>query len=635
MNIFSFIVSPCSGWAETPSFPAQMLVQKLYDNMPFYFDYLTHSPAFMAELKNPVEQDQMTEIHNYFKTIHRLPELRFSESRADFFLQDTEAERLAKTTEEPNSPIDFNVGLANEKFIELDIPFLMQLLTHEFGHKLGAKGNQTAMDSLATKVAAYFKAYTSSLKVSEQQMFHALSLPINWFQLPHQLPYRIGSRLRPHNLMLVQDLNGKMQDLTDIIIGDVASSAGDLWPAGDTRDKAFTDIQIYFYGWDKASDGKITARSIEQKRLQPDSGPIYSFQNEVYGKTVRHAQQLVIVLEPEQRPVVQGGTAASLDFLSTIHTELVEESPGHYRLILPDMDSKEPLRLRLTTGQGPVILEAEKSDSSSKPLTFLFQIPKIGSNEFIEIHSVVDAAQTQKFLDKFYWFAINKKDSPSKNKKLRSLQMEVNNQFIDLAAGSDIWSRWGATSLKVELPNKNKIRQIRFVWNFTRKHFESYKLRRPFIYNPIEQSHVASHGGFGEEFAYEDVMYEDVVTENELQQDGHLLTVPMYFQPQHITVQETARYMMHSGSFFMSHIALPVTTHHIKGEDLGHRRLVDILVTDENLETTSLMQSMEPLHVSFSASGLSPCEEFMLKRQHYDHSMFKNVKGRRKPWVME
>lgn len=613
------------------------LIEELYANFPYYVEYLSETADFYSNL-SPHEQQQLLNLRLYLKNQRQLPELHFTEDRQQFYLQENEPERMAKTTQEEWSPIEFNASMLADESMKITIPLMIQILIHELGHKLNESHLQADIDSLATKASLYFKAYTSEFKVGNIK-FHALSLPIRWFPWVTPMEYGVSNRHRPNSAIFSEIPEQGFLSLTRAIYERLNQVSGAYWAAGDTQPQAFTDKQTYIYGWDVSRDRQISALVKVQKRLQPKDGKIFNFDYEVYGKSVYLDQHLVMTVSEDQQQLdIQTAPSGLLDLENTIQTSMQQEG-RFYKLELPQNNLEEGLLLRLMTDQGPVLLAPEKSTDGAGPLVFRFQVSPNRAPGFIEIHSVVKSDGTFQFLDKFYWYATGSEmGSRFVNKaQARFMQMQVNTKWKKIKMENGfIRNRWGETAIRIQLQKYKKIRHIRLVWQMSRKHYQSHRLKQPYINNPFEQRYVQARGYFGGEHAVEYEFYEDVITEKQLQQGGRTLTIPLEFYPKHIKSDHTASYMMYMGGIMGSYTT-QVTTQNILAEDLGDRQLVDILVTDENMETTSLVKEGQVLSFAFNKSGLSECEEYLLKRKQYYEFSDLNVKGsrrNRKPWTM-
>lgn len=628
-----------------PKFDQQPLIEELFHNMPFYIEYLAETPAFVSILSEG-EKERLRLLVNYFHTIKRLPELDFSQPRSQFFLEPypgepEEGEKIAKTDIDEYSPIAFNMEKIDAESIRFDIPFGIQTLIHEFGHKLpDSKKQQGVLDSLATKAGVYFKAYTKELKISQRWSIQSLSLPINWFYWPlmNDPYFQTSYRRRPNTIIFLKNESTGYESLTDSIYERVTDNTGALWPARETREEAFTDSQMHLDGWEITAKGIITTSVRNQKRLQSNKGPRNPHVFEAYGKSIETVHQIQAQFFPEKNSMDLSVAPKDRQNLGiAVRTVLEKESDTAYRLTLPDYKSDEPTVLRLTTAQGLITIPMEKDTNS-----FYFTIPKKGSAQFVEIQSVQSASQGIQFLDRAYWFAIG--NAPGRETKAKFMQMEINKKILQhdstkwrqIKGGQSLMNSWGPTQFRIRLEKYRKIRQIRLIWAIHRLHFESHNLRHPHIFDPLQQRHVYAEGHFGSQYAEEYDIFERIFPEGMIQQymqDPRTLTLQFDIRPKHIKEYSKTQYMMNTGWFFRDHVET-VTTHHIKGKDTGNWQLLDVIVTDENLESTSLLA--EPISISFTNSGYSEhCEKWLLHREQYYDFDSVQVKGRRKPWKLD
>lgn len=82
--------------------------------------------------------------------------LRFSWRNEDFILKEGEPARTAKVTED----VWFNLNILNDPKNSFDFLGLVQLIFHEFGHKIDVqKKNQDAIDRVAAKIKNYLRPY--------------------------------------------------------------------------------------------------------------------------------------------------------------------------------------------------------------------------------------------------------------------------------------------------------------------------------------------------------------------------------------------------------------------------------------------------------------------------------------------
>lgn len=598
--------------------PQEPLFTELLTNMPFYLSYLAGNAQFFVNL-NPVERDQFKLLQEHLNHQDYRLKVDFSLPRSEFILESGQAERLAKTPSWSGAPIYINSGLLKDQ--QLDIPFVIQLLIHELGRKLGEKEVPGALDALATKASIYFKAYVQVLKVSDKKSLHILSLPIEWFfWKTESRGFRLEPRRRPNTVVLLNSADGSFQSLTEPVLTQFEKSLGDYLPIGLRRDDTFADSQIVFHGADSV-DGKISLRARNQKKLQKKAQvkDRWGFPEESFYQTVTQDRQLLVFYtEAQDELTIQVNSSVEEDLKHSIRTSLKQQD-GSYQLTLPELPTDPSFKLQLSTGLGPILLSPEPSTDSGAPLSFRFQIPERGLSEFVEIHTVLDGKKKTQFLDKAYWFAIRKSNEIAPIKKIEKLQMRVGTDWRDVDAESEnpFYNRWGKTDIRLQLQSSKKIRQVRLKWGFARYHYKAEDLNRPQFFEPMGPTDLVVRGKAGHEYAIEKDVYEETFTEGELSQENQTLQVPVSFEPKHLMSLSFAN-VTHRISHFLT-LNSRKTFHEIKGEDMGSRELLDIFVTDENLETTSLLQGEKPPRFYFNRTGRSPCEEIMSERSYADH----------------
>lgn len=124
----------------------------------FYLNFAAGEPSFLKQL-GAAEKEQFQGILAVAMKLPSGPKFIFSDKPSDFILSPGEPERSAKTTEVLTDPIWINTRKLNGDSPQIDYLSVIQLLVHELGHKLGARKNQSAVDSFATKLRAYLAAY--------------------------------------------------------------------------------------------------------------------------------------------------------------------------------------------------------------------------------------------------------------------------------------------------------------------------------------------------------------------------------------------------------------------------------------------------------------------------------------------
>ena len=599
-------------------FHQEVLFRELLPQMSYYLEYFRQIGPSASNL-SPAESGQLNQLIEVLRD--RSHSLNFSAPREEFTLKPGEPERVAKTTSVPGEPIDINSGMLSERSIELDIPMTIQLLIHELGHKLQDQKDQAVVDGLATKVSAFFKAYTQAVQIAPDWKMHILSLPINWFYFSQPQWGYETYRLRPNSAVFFENATTGFESATDDVIGTMSGAAGVL-NATHAAGEVFTDHQTYLYAAEAKDGGAVSLIARQEKRLQPRDPRRMTYDQEVFRKSVRNDQTLVFRLRPDNKsfqidvqPTVQQNMAES------VPSQLEQLSPQEFRVVLPDIKGSQKPSLLVSTSQGPVWLAPEQSGDS--PASFHLRIPQASPNEYLEIQSVKSDGGSARLLDQSYWFAIPTVSQPSE-RGAKFMQMQIDTKWRNvklLPEGNTedakiIYQRWGDSPFRIQLQTFKKIRQIRFIWKMGRIHHQAQNLRQPWINDPFQRNYAA-RGYEGGEYAREYDTYEETFTAADVQQDDRTLTVPLKIWPRHDSWTEHRQYMTRMGSFntFTSNVAVE----HITGEDTGYRELVDVQITDENFETQSLFKGVRPAVFFFNRSGKNPCDEFLERHRYTDH----------------
>jgi hypothetical protein len=120
-------------------------------------------------------------------------ELEFSDNSEDFKLTPQEPSRTAFTTEYENGDIYVNRQLINSQNLEFSYLDVIQILIHEFGHKVRYK-NQAAVDSLAAKIKRELEQYTLSYRLTDDTIIEGLFIADNILYQDRELPIDIARR---------------------------------------------------------------------------------------------------------------------------------------------------------------------------------------------------------------------------------------------------------------------------------------------------------------------------------------------------------------------------------------------------------------------------------------------------------
>ncbi|MES2856588.1 MAG: hypothetical protein V4692_12030, partial [Bdellovibrionota bacterium] len=107
-------------------------------------------------------------------------ELAFSSDQSLFDLKPGEAIRTAVTGDDPHAPIFVNTEIINSPKNRIGFSEAVQLLIHEFGHKLVKEKLQNEVDTLAAKVKSFIDSKMTTSRISNGQV-HALRFETSFY----------------------------------------------------------------------------------------------------------------------------------------------------------------------------------------------------------------------------------------------------------------------------------------------------------------------------------------------------------------------------------------------------------------------------------------------------------------------
>jgi hypothetical protein len=220
-----------------------------YQQLPHAVSFLFDSPSFISQL-TPEEKAQLEGVFGVtekikmaplyrnmtgagagFLTDMQVPELEFISDPKAFKLTPDEPERLAKTTEKMSDPISINEVFLNSKNMDPSYMDVLQILIHEVGHKLGARKNQQAVDSLGAKMIQFLMPYYQSAIVSTSRdpeskaKIEILSLPIELIGMSTGMPETVRILINERGLVgyHVLDLRSASGQLKRFTRGDIGN----------------------------------------------------------------------------------------------------------------------------------------------------------------------------------------------------------------------------------------------------------------------------------------------------------------------------------------------------------------------------------------------------------------------------
>lgn len=191
VSLFSALLFSAPLFAANPpsSVNRQPMVRSAFEAFRPVIYFLSGAEDFRAML-TPEEDQQFTLLGNqliahYLKlapppdpgsgntSLHINFKLRFSHRREDFILNPGEPERTAKVTED----VWFNLNIINNPQNEFNFLDALQIMFHEFGHKLGGKKDQEAIDRIAAKIRNYLLPYYRTHRIQDDLSAVSFILP--------------------------------------------------------------------------------------------------------------------------------------------------------------------------------------------------------------------------------------------------------------------------------------------------------------------------------------------------------------------------------------------------------------------------------------------------------------------------
>ncbi|RYZ71305.1 MAG: hypothetical protein EOP05_12200, partial [Proteobacteria bacterium] len=165
-------------------------------------------------------------------------ELVFTADQNIFKLKPGEPARSAMTRDGFNEPIFINTQIINQPGLQLSFADTVQILVHEFGHKIGPQQkNQTAVDSLAAKIKTFVDAHSTVSRISKgsvQITKFSESIYEDWQETTLQgryigvnIPYELERfrAIADEGLYVFLDSENVTTEITSELISDLAKDA--------------------------------------------------------------------------------------------------------------------------------------------------------------------------------------------------------------------------------------------------------------------------------------------------------------------------------------------------------------------------------------------------------------------------
>lgn len=164
--------------------------------------------------------------------------LVFSADQSNFKVREDEEIRTATTRDGLNEPIFVNTEIINQPSLKLKLSDAVQILVHEFGHKLGPqKKIQGAVDSLAAKIKTFVDSHTTQFRLSNgtasitkfsesiYEDWHETTLQGRYVgvNIPNQLER--FKALSDEGLYVLLESSTGVTDITSQLLADLANDA--------------------------------------------------------------------------------------------------------------------------------------------------------------------------------------------------------------------------------------------------------------------------------------------------------------------------------------------------------------------------------------------------------------------------
>ncbi|MGE0632008.1 MAG: hypothetical protein AB7O96_06345 [Pseudobdellovibrionaceae bacterium] len=178
-----------AAWAQASSVGREAMVESAFEVFMPVIYFLSGAEDFRASLSK--EEAAQFELLGHYLIKHAVRvgppsrpgegntpnhidfKLKFSDRSEDFVLSPGEPERTAKVLND----VWFNLNIINNPKNSFSFLDILQILVHEFGHKLEEKKDQAAIDRVAAKIRAYMSPYSREYELKKGLTAHTFILP--------------------------------------------------------------------------------------------------------------------------------------------------------------------------------------------------------------------------------------------------------------------------------------------------------------------------------------------------------------------------------------------------------------------------------------------------------------------------
>ncbi len=170
-----------SAFASTPAQEASIDRRPLFEKAYQVLPYVIAAAYDMALVNNDFTGDEMRTIAKIFEIVledlccSKQSRLVFSEDQSLFKLDPKEPVRTAVTSSDPRDPFFINSKVINARNNQFEIENALQLLVHEYGHKIEGK-DQADVDSVAAKIQEFISRYITRTTTNRGEVLTALTI---------------------------------------------------------------------------------------------------------------------------------------------------------------------------------------------------------------------------------------------------------------------------------------------------------------------------------------------------------------------------------------------------------------------------------------------------------------------------
>lgn len=281
--------------------------------------------------------------------------LKFSDKTEDFILKPGEPPRTAKFTD----GIWMNLQVINK--IEIGIPELFQLFFHEFGHLLEDKKNQSAIDSIAAKIAHEAKLYSRVTTDERGGRFISFTPPQVLFDSEGTIDYQPRPLLFIQYKQKVYEIETSIKSYIPWALGflDQNEAAGHVYTRLEIQPKISTNQNAseLLIDWKVNSQSLYLEPGVNYIKLFSDIGSLRSsmLANPIYNsyrvlqKVVMNQETGKLVLKDKARVSTFYQTADNQAWHEPLHIVKAEDDKYHIEGVIGSKADIKSVSINLNT----------------------------------------------------------------------------------------------------------------------------------------------------------------------------------------------------------------------------------------------------------------------------------------------